>query len=39
MPAKKDTFIFRKKYRNQIQKLTANQRLDLMEGVFSYQLD
>ena len=35
----KDSFIFRKKYRNQIQKLTANQRVELIECVFSYQLE
>lgn len=35
----KDSFIVRKKYWNQIQKLTANQRVELMECVFSYQLE
>ncbi len=36
---KKDSFIVRKKYWNQIQKLTANQRVELIECVFSYQLE
>ena len=35
----KDTFIIRKKYRNQIQNLTWNQRRELMDCIFSYQLD
>ena len=34
---KKDSFIVRKKYWNQIQKLTANQRVEFMECMFSYQ--
>lgn len=39
MSAKKDTFIVRKKYRNQIQKLTWNQRRELMDCMFSYQIE
>lgn len=35
----KDSFVVRKKYRNQIQKLTTNQRSELMYCVFSYQLE
>jgi len=35
----KDTFIIRKKYWNQIQNLTWNQRRELMDCIFSYQLD
>lgn len=34
---KKDSFIVRKKYWNQIQKLTANQKVEFMECMFSYQ--
>lgn len=34
----KDSFIIRKRYRNQIQKLTANQKVELMNCIFSYQL-
>lgn len=34
---KKDSFIVRKKYWNQIQKLTANQKAEFMECMFSYQ--
>lgn len=36
---KKDSFIVRKKYRKQIQKLTVNQKVELMECIFSYQLE
>ena len=35
----KDTFIVRKKYRNQIKKFTANQKVEFMECMFSYQLE
>ena len=35
----KDSFIIRKKYWNQIQKLTANQKAEFMECMFSYQLE
>ena len=34
---KKDSFIVRKKYWNQIQRLTANQRVEFVECMFSYQ--
>lgn len=36
---KKDTFIVRKKYRNQIQKLSDRQQADLLRCVFLYQLE
>ena len=34
---KKDSFIVRKKYWNQIQRLTANQKVEFMACMFSYQ--
>lgn len=38
-PEKRDTFIVRKKYRNQIQKLTWNQRRELLDCIFLYQIE
>jgi len=35
----KDSFIIRKKYRNQIQKLSDRQQADLLRCMFSYQLE
>lgn len=37
MPARKDTFIFRKKYKNQISKLSKEQKADLLDRIFEYQ--
>lgn len=35
---RKETFLVRKKYRNQIQKLSVEQKAKLTDGLFSYQL-
>ena len=36
-PKSKDTFIVRKKYQNQVSKLTKEQKADLLDRIFEYQ--